>query len=77
MVVVRDRDFNCSTRDNCGTIFEVTPAGVLTTLRNFDYGNGASPASLTSARRIESERHRYTAPTGCPAGAMGVSHRCK
>jgi uncharacterized repeat protein (TIGR03803 family) len=33
----------------CGTLFEITPAGVLTTLHNFDDANGQNPSGLLQA----------------------------
>ena len=33
----------------CGTVFEITPAGILTTLHNFDGTDGSSPGGLVQA----------------------------
>ncbi len=31
--------------DGCGTVFKITPSGVLTTLHSFDYADGANPVA--------------------------------
>jgi len=44
------RGGNTTCGDGCGTVFEITPAGTLTTLRDFESTDGASPfAGLTQA----------------------------
>ncbi|HEY6291971.1 MAG TPA: choice-of-anchor tandem repeat GloVer-containing protein [Terriglobia bacterium] len=38
---------NCG--DGCGTVFRITPEGVVTTLRSFDFTDGAGPSGLIQA----------------------------
>ena len=69
--------------NGCGTVFKVTPAGILTTLHSFDYNDGANPqAGLT----LGSDGNFYGATAGggsnnygtvfrmSPAGALTTIH---
>ncbi len=40
---------NCISVGGCGTVFEITPAGTLTTLHTFDSTDGANPGGLVQA----------------------------
>jgi uncharacterized repeat protein (TIGR03803 family) len=40
---------NCQFIDGCGTVFELTPAGTLTTLHKFDFNVGSQPNALVQA----------------------------
>jgi uncharacterized repeat protein (TIGR03803 family) len=39
-------DESCNAGNGCGTIFEITPSGTLTTLQSFNGTNGAGPGIL-------------------------------
>jgi uncharacterized repeat protein (TIGR03803 family) len=56
----------------CGTIFKITPAGVLTTLHNFDLTDGAGPNALLVQA---TDGNLYGTTTGGGANNLGTSFK--
>jgi uncharacterized repeat protein (TIGR03803 family) len=70
-----NKNTNCNT-GTCGTVFKITPTGTLTTLRSFDYTDGANPgAALIQA----SDANFYGTTSGTifkitPTGTLTTLH---
>jgi uncharacterized repeat protein (TIGR03803 family) len=59
---------NCSYYYGCGTVFKITPTGVLTTLHNFDWTDG----SFVTAGLVQASDGNFYGTTG--AGAVGPGY---